>query len=117
MIVGFRIVETGSRTTDIGYYPLVDRSACMVLVDVECAINRLQALHPNKEFRIQQEETILSVVTYRTCRRLSYNSFPCPVSQQTYYTLQEAQDAMTTLQIVHPDYVLEIQRMVGSKVL
>lgn len=117
MIVGFRIVETGSWTTDIDYYPLADRDIHSVLADVERAVSRLQALHPDKEFRIKQEEMTLSLVTYRTCRRLSYNSFPCPVSQQTYYTLQEAQDAMTTLQTVHPDYVLEIQRMVGSKVL
>lgn len=115
MFVGFRIVETGSPPTDIDHYPFVGRTAWVVLVAVERAVSRLQALHPDKEFRIEQEEAI--VVTYRICKRLSYSSSPCPFNRQTYYTLQEAQDAMTTLQTVHPDYVFTIQRMVGSKVL
>lgn len=117
MIVGFRIVEMGSRTTDIGHYLLVDRDIHSVLADVERDASKWKALHPDKEYRIEQEEMTLSSVTYRICRRLSHSSFPYPVDKQRYYTLQEAQDAMATLQIVHPDYVLEIQRMVGSKVL
>lgn len=55
MVVEYRIVEMGSRTV-IDCYPIADLDYRAVLADVERAVSRLQASHPDKEFRIDYIE-------------------------------------------------------------